>query len=169
MVDQSTAGKDYRKDTEQTGARIGREAIDATKDGATRMERVPAYLAWYFLRIRSHHGKPGYLAERFTDMRLDRMLLEVQMLDELYKRGLVSLTDKRDERVFNPHRVELAPGMTATTTGTETHVPYPAIFGITPLGHYFIRESLLSAVGTTAWTAIVALMGAAAAILLGGE
>lgn len=133
------------------------------------MERVPAYLAWYFLRIRGHHDEPGYLVERFADMGLDRMLLEVQMLDELYKRGLVSLTDRRDERVFDPRRVEIAPGVTATTTGTEKRVTYPAMFVITPLGHYFLREAALSAVGTTAWTAIVALMGAAAATLLGGQ
>lgn len=133
------------------------------------MERVPAYLAWYFLRIRGHHDEPGYLVERFADMGLDRMLIEVQMLDELYKRGLVSLTDRRDEMVFGPHRIEIAPGVTATTTGAETRVSHPVMFGITPLGHYFLWEAALSAVGTTAWTAVVALMGAVAATLLGGR
>lgn len=133
------------------------------------MERAPVYLAWYFLRIRRHHDQPGYLAKRFDNMELDRALLEVQMLDKLYKRGLVSLTDRRDEMVFGPHGIEIAPGVTATTTGTETRVSYPVMFGITPLGHYFLREAALSAVGTTAWTAVVALMGAVAATLLGGR
>ena len=134
------------------------------------MEPVPLYLSWYFLRIRRHRGERGYLSERANRLGFDRALLESQMLKDLFDRGLIMLPliDSWEKKVYDPLHETLATGVTIERAGTQREVPFPAEFDVTPMGHYFLREAAASLVGTTAWTALVALMGAAAAVALGG-
>lgn len=134
------------------------------------MEPVPLYLSWYFLRIRRHHGERGYLSKRAGRLGFDRALLESQMLKDLFDRGLIMLPllEEWEKKVYDPLRQTLASGVTIECAGTQREVPFPAEFDVTPMGHYFLREAAASLVGTALWTALVALMGAVAAVALGG-
>lgn len=123
------------------------------------MEKVPLYLTWYFLKIRRHKMEEGYLEKRFAKMEKDKMCLETQMLNDLHKRGLIALSEKRLEKVFDPLVYSPSPGIVVHRAGTEYRVPYPSIFDITPAGHYFIREKMASAITSISWTIIAAAVG----------
>lgn len=132
-------------------------------------DRIPVYLLWYLLRIRRHSGEIDFFAKRFADMDEPKMLIEVQMAGELYKRGLILLpSEKKGEKVFNPLTVSAAPGVSILRSGTEQRITYWKMFDLTPAGKYVIVETLFQLAGSTAKTFVIALVGAAAAILLHG-
>ncbi|MEG2934751.1 MAG: hypothetical protein RR842_14350, partial [Gordonibacter sp.] len=66
------------------------------------MEKVPLYLQWFFIRIRNHSDEEDYFVKRFENMSREKMLIETQMIGDLHKRGLILLSDKRENKVFNP-------------------------------------------------------------------
>ena len=127
------------------------------------MEKPPAYLLWFFLRSRKHGGENGYLVKRFADMDMERMLLEVVMLDELLKLHYILLADKTEEKVFNPLVYSPRPGVTVHRVGTESRVPYPPSFEVAPAGHYALRELFIESV----WKGIGTVATAAVGILIG--
>lgn len=135
------------------------------------MRRVPVYLAWYFLRIRKHHGEQGYFDERFENMDSERMLVEVQMLGDLANRRLILLPEETDrEKTFNPLEFTdpRIPGFVFRQTGKEDTIPYWNSFSIAPLGHYFLRETAVSLALSAIGTFLVALVGALVANWLSG-
>lgn len=125
----------------------------------TSSDRIPSYLLFFFLQIRSHAGEVGYLTERIDKLGLEDACIETQMVEMLYKRGLITLSDKKLDKVYDPLCYSPAPGVTVHKAGTEYIVHYWGDFGITPAGKYLLREMAFSAVGKTAWTAIVAAIG----------
>ena len=132
-------------------------------------DRIPIYLLWYLLRIRRHSGELDFFAKRFAAMDEQKMLIEVQMTGELYKRGLILLpSEKKGEKVFNPLEVSAGPGIIVTRAGTEQRISYWKMFGITPAGKYVVIETLFEMAGGAAKTLFVALIGGAAALLLHG-
>lgn len=63
--------------------------------------KTPLYLSCYLLKIRRHAGERGYLESRFADMGFSDMLTEVQMLQQLYDRGLIGLpSEKKLSKTF---------------------------------------------------------------------
>lgn len=133
------------------------------------MDRAPLYLTWYFLRVRRHHGEPSYLERRFENMNHDRMAIEVQMLRELKEQRLILLPeDSVEEKVFDPLSYSPEPDALVFRAGTQMAVPYWRSFSITPLGHYFIRETVASLVSSAVGTAAVAFVGALVALLING-
>ena len=52
--------------------------------------------------------------------------------------------------------------------GTEQRISYWKMFDLTPAGKYVVIETILQLAGSTAKTFVIALVGAAAAILLHG-
>lgn len=132
-------------------------------------DRIPIYLLWYLLRIRRHSGELDFFAKRFAAMDEQKMLIEVQMTGELYKRGLILLpSEKKGEKVFNPLSVSAGPGISIMRAGTEQRISYWKMFDLTPAGKYVVIETILQLAGSTAKTFVIALVGAAAAILLHG-
>lgn len=129
-------------------------------------DKIPLYLAWYFLRIRKHSGENDYFVSRFADMEKDRMLIEVQMVEQLHKLNLVMLPDKRADKVFNPLAHSPAPGVTVHSAGTQEIVHYWERFDITPAGKYFVREAIISGIGTIGWTVFVAAVSAIVALFV---
>lgn len=123
------------------------------------MERIPVYLLWFFVRIRKHKREDGYLERRFEDMKLDKMLIEVQMLRQLSTRGLVNLSSTTAEKVYDPHVISPKPGMYVHRAGTETRVTFPTMFDVTPAGKYVILETLAGATGLVVWTFVSAFLG----------
>ena len=132
------------------------------------MDMVPAYLGIYLLRIRRHGSEQGYLGSRFEKMGSDKMLIEVQMLEDLERLGLVRLSSKKLEKVFNPHVVVDANGAIIHRACTEVTVMYPSLFVLRPAGKHFITEALFQAASKTAWSVIVALIGVLVGIAIGG-
>lgn len=136
---------------------------------ASSDDRVPIYLLLYLLIIRKHSGELDFFVKRFAEMSEEKMLVEVQMVGELYKRGLILLpSEKKGEKVFNPLEVSAGPGITVTRAGTEQRISYWKMFDLTPAGKYVVIETILQLAGSTAKTFVIALVGAAAAILLHG-
>ena len=136
---------------------------------ASSDDRVPIYLLLYLLIIRKHSGELDFFAKRFAAMDEQKMLIEVQMTGELYKRGLILLpSKKKGEKVFNPLSVSAGPGISIMRAGTEQRISYWKMFDLTPAGKYVVIETILQLAGSTAKTFVIALVGAAAAILLHG-
>lgn len=132
-------------------------------------DKIPIYLLWYLLRIRRHSGELDFFAKCFAAMDEQKMLIEVQMTGELYKRGLILLpSEKKGEKVFNPLSVSAGPGISIMRAGTEQRISYWKMFDLTPAGKYVVIETILQLAGSTAKTFVIALVGAAAAILLHG-
>ena len=132
------------------------------------MEKPPAYLLYFLLRIRKHSDERGYLVERFKDMELDRMAREAHMLRELHRLGFVALPDETEEKVYNPLREEVAPGVIVHKAGTEIRVPYAPTFSLLPAGHYVLRELAFEAVGKGIGTVLTALVGIVIGLLIAG-
>lgn len=132
------------------------------------MGDVPFYLAWFFLRIRKHAGKENYLVERFKGMDFEKAAIEAQMINRLYKLNLIGRPEKTAELVYDPNKQTIAPGVTIETAGEEKRLQFPPMFTATPKGTYFVRESVLSGVLGFLKTAVVALLGAIAALLIHG-
>lgn len=136
---------------------------------ASSDDRVPIYLLLYLLIIRKHSGELDFFVKRFAEMSEEKMLVEVQMVGELYKRGLILLpSEKKGEKVFNPLEVSAGPGIIVTRAGTEQRISYWKMFGITPAGKYVVIETLFEMAGGAAKTLFVALIGGATALLLHG-
>ena len=131
------------------------------------MEKPPAYLMLFLLRIRRHSGELGYLNGRFADMPMERMEREAYMLHELHRLGFIALPDERAEKVYDPHVAEIAPGLTVHRAGTEVRVPYPETFVLLPAGHYLLRELAVSALGKVSWTLVAAFLGGVIAVAVG--
>lgn len=134
------------------------------------MRRVPVYLAWYFLRIRKHHGELGYFDRRFENVDSKQMLIEVQMVQELYERHLILLPGKKPDRkkAFNPRSYTALPGLVFEVAGEGDRIPYWSAFEIAPLGHYFLRELAVSVLVSAVKTLSVAVIGALVALWLNG-
>lgn len=130
------------------------------------MDTTPAYLIWFLIRIRSHGGEPRYLVARFADMPMDRMLLETQMLRELYRLGYVALPEETEEKVYNPLVQEVSPGVTARFAGTQSTVPYPHTFEVLPKGHYALREIAFRAFVKGAGVVFAAIVGVLVGVLI---
>lgn len=64
------------------------------------MERVPAYLVVYLLKIRKHAGEFGYLAKRFEGIGPERAVYESTMLAEAEELHLLGLSKQRDEVAY---------------------------------------------------------------------
>ena len=79
------------------------------------------------------------------------MPVEVQMVGELYKRGLILLpSEKKGEKVFNPLEVSAGPGIIVTRGGHRAAVSYWKMFDITPAGKYVVIETLFEMAGGAA-------------------
>lgn len=123
------------------------------------MEKVPLYLQWFFFRIKRHSGEKDYFVKRFDKMEREKMMIEVMMVKDLFKRGLILLSDKEVEKVFDPLVYSPRPGVTVHRAGTEHRVKYPSMFFITPAGKYLMAESALGLAGTVGWTCAAAFLG----------
>lgn len=73
------------------------------------MERVPAYLVVYLLKIRKHSGESGYLERRLEGKSQQRAVYEKAMLEELSDLHLIAVTDKEHDIVLNPIVKEVEP------------------------------------------------------------
>ena len=136
---------------------------------ASSNDSIPVYLLWYLLRIRNHSGELDFFVKRFAEMSEKKMLIEVQMVGELHKRGLILLpSEKKGEKVFNPLAVSAGPGISIMRAGTEQRIAYWKMFDLTPAGKYVVVETFFQLVGGVAKTLIVALIGGAVALLLHG-
>ena len=132
-------------------------------------ENIPVHLAWFLLRIRKHSGEDGFFEKRFADMGEERMLIEVQMVCQLFERGLILLPEKKTcEKAFSQPALSAGVGMTATRRSTEHIVEYWTAFALTPAGKYVVIETFFQLVGSVVKTFGVALLGAAAALLIHG-
>lgn len=132
------------------------------------MGGVPFYLTWFFLQIRSNAGKKDYLVDRFKKMPFEKAAIEVQMINKLYDLNLIGKTEKVHDLVLDSNKTTIAPGVTIETAGEERHLYFPPMFTATPKGTYFIRESIITATAGFLKTAVVALLGAIAALLIHG-
>lgn len=132
------------------------------------MGGVPFYLTWFFLCIRKNAGKENYLVERFEGMTFEKAAIEVQMINKLYDLGMIGKTEKVHDLVFDPNKISIAPGVTVETAGKERHLYFPPTFTATPKGAYFIRENIITGIFSFLKTAVVALLGAIAALLIHG-
>lgn len=131
------------------------------------MESVPAYLAWYFLRIRRHLGERGYFSKRFSDMDPDEVAIETQMVEELFVLDLVLYSEEDlEEKVVHPLRDPLPPAGAPSPVVRES-IPYHSTLYPTPRGKYFVREGLVGLACRSAWTAVVALLGVLVGLALG--
>lgn len=126
------------------------------------MERVPAYLVVYLLKIRKHSGEFGYLKRRLENVSLERAVYEKSMLRELLDLHLIALSDKEDEIVFDPLVVEVEPGVIFHRNGTENRVSIPNCFTLLARGHYLWLEWL----GDGAQWLVASLIGALIALLI---
>lgn len=129
-------------------------------------EKIPLHLLWFFLRIRKHCGEKDYFVKRFENMDREKCLIEVQMVGQLHKRGLIMLPEMDGEKVFDPLVFSPSPGMTVQRAGTEYRVNYWKRFELTPAGKYLVREMLFNALGTVGWTVFVAAVSAATALFV---
>ena len=127
---------------------------------------MPIYLLWFFLRIRKHGGEKDYFVNRFENMERGEMLIETQMVGQLYERGLIMLPEMDGEKVFDPLAHSPLPGVTVRTAGTEFRIGYWKRFELTPSGKYLLREMLVSGLGTVGWTVFVAAVSAAVALFV---
>lgn len=50
------------------------------RKGVVYMDTVPAYLAWYFLKIRSHADECDYFIKRFRYIEMGELIVEKQMI-----------------------------------------------------------------------------------------
>lgn len=66
------------------------------------MEKPPAYLLWFLLRIRKHSGEQDYFVQRFENMERGQMTREAHMLRELHRLGFVALPEESCEKVYDP-------------------------------------------------------------------
>lgn len=127
--------------------------------------KTPAYLSFYLLRIRRHAFERDYFDKRFANMNLADMLIEVQMLQQLHGRGLIGLpAEKNRSKTFGERYADVAPGITCELAGTVDTVYYWSRFDLTPMGRYFIRESLFGFFTLSTWTFFVAALGALGAL-----
>ena len=132
-------------------------------------ENIPVHLAWFLLRIRKHSGEDGFFEKRFADMGEERMLIEVQMVGQLFERGLILLPEKKTcKKAFSQPALSAGRGITATGRSTEHIIEYWNAFALTPAGKYAVVETLFEMAGGAAKTLFVALIGGAAALLLHG-
>lgn len=132
-------------------------------------ENIPVHLAWFLLRIRKHSGEDDFFEKRFADMGEERMLIEVQMVGQLFERGLILLPEKKTcKKAFSQPAFSAGRGITVTRRSTEHIVEYWNAFALTPAGKYAVVETLFQLVGGVAKTLVVALIGAAAALLIHG-
>ena len=126
------------------------------------MERVPAYLVVYLIKIRKHSGEFGYLKRRLENVSLERAVYEKSMLRELLDLRLIALSDKEDEIVFDPLVVEVEPGVIIHRSVTENRVSIPNCFTLLARGHYLWLEWL----GDGAQWLVASLIGALIALLI---
>ena len=121
------------------------------------MDRVPWYLVWHLLSIRSHSCEDRYLAKRYEDKPFDYVNNQTSMDQELKDLGLIKLSNSREARVFD-----------AAECGSKRpfEIVFPVEFAVTPAGHYLLRTLALRAVGSMAKTFLVALVGALAALFV---
>lgn len=104
------------------------------------MDRVPAYLVVYLLKIRKHSGESGYLERRLEGKSQQRAVYEKAMLEELSDLHLIAVTDKEHDIVFNPLMKEVEPGFRITFIGEQGEVAIPSSFVILARGHYLWLE-----------------------------
>lgn len=127
--------------------------------------KTPLYLSCYLLKIRRHAGERGYLESRFADMGFSDMLTEVQMLQQLYDRGLIGLpTEKKLSKTFGERFFSPSPGVTFEVACETDTIAYWSKFDLTPMGRYFVREKLFCFFTLSTWTFFVAALGALGAL-----
>lgn len=123
--------------------------------------KTPLYLSCYLLKIRKHAGERGYLESRFADMGFSDMLVEVQMLQQLYDRGLIGLpAEKKLSKTFGERFFSPSPGVTFEVACETDTIAYWSKFDLTPMGRYFVREKLFCLFTLSTWTFLVAALGA---------
>ena len=120
------------------------------------MNKVPAYLSWYFLKIRSHADENNYFVKRFRYIEMDELIVEKQMIHELFKAQLIVPSTETSEKTYKSvtDRIGCSEGVKETKI-----IEFPTGFIITPRGYYFIRETITQVVIRSAWTFVVALIG----------
>lgn len=128
------------------------------------MEPVPAYLLVYLWKIRKHSGEIGYFKRRLESEDIERAVYEKSMLRELYDLHLIALTEGKDELVFEPLKLEYAPGKWMMRTGTEHSTTVPRGFVMLARGHYIVFELAASA---ARWI-LAALVGGLIALAING-
>mgnify|MGYP000562119499 CR=1 FL=1 len=106
------------------------------------------------------------LCQAFENMDRDRMLIETQMVKQLYDRNLVMLTEMDGKKIFDPCTYSPSSGMTISTAGDEWVVSYWKQFNITPAGKYLLREMFLRGISTVGWTMFVAAVSAIVALFV---
>lgn len=127
--------------------------------------KTPAYLSFYLLRIRRHAFERDYFDKRFANMNLADMLIEVQMLQQLYDRGLIGLpSEKKLSKTFGERFFSPSPGVAFEVACETDTIAYWSAFDLTPMGRYFIREKLFGFFTLSTWTFFVAALGALGAL-----
>lgn len=132
------------------------------------MKDVPFYLTVFFLRIRKNADKKNYLVDRFKKMSFEDAAIEVQMINKLYELRLIGKPEKDFDLSYDSLEETIAPGITIQTAGEERILHFPPMFTSTPKGTYFIRETIVTSIVGFLKTAVVALLGAIAALLIHG-
>lgn len=133
------------------------------------MEPVPAYLLAYFLRIRRHSGESGYLVARMEGKDLVHATDEVAMLQELRDLHFIALSDKEEDVVFDPLTIEIAPGMTVSTLGTEKRVHVPTTFVTLARGRWYWTELVTRAAAWALTASVGAVLGALFTLWIVGD
>lgn len=119
------------------------------------MDKVPWYLALYFLRIRSHASEPGYFEKRFSGLCVEDASNERFMAEELERLGLIKLSKNLSK--LSLHEKDGSGQWVFSFSGE---------FLLKPKGRYFVRCLAFEIAGSLWWTAVTAVVAAAVALLV---
>lgn len=110
------------------------------------MDRVPAYLIVYLLKIRKHSNEEGYLERRAESIGVEQAIYERSMLREMQDLHLIACPDPKD--------------IPFADDGRASYVPFPSEFVLLARGRYLFGEVFadsLKWVGASAFGALIAL------------
>ncbi len=130
------------------------------------MDTAPAYLLWYFIRIRKHSGESGYLVSRVKGGNLVEATDELSMLWELRDLHFIALSEEDQDVVFQPLEFEPAPGIVVRRVGTQMTISVPNSFIVLARGRWYWTEILSRAAVWAITASVGAVIGGMVAAIL---
>lgn len=127
---------------------------------------TPLYLVKFLFKIKRHQLEDDFFVKRYKHVSLEDMIIETQMTKELFDRGLILLPENTIKKTFDETKWPISPAFTVTVVGKKYEVPYWSSFELTPLGKYFVSETIFRTIKSVTRTTFAALIGAAAALLV---
>ena len=113
------------------------------------MNELPVYLTWFLVRIRKHSGESDYFLRRLRAQKSRSAYIEAQMIHELADAGLIAVPEDTWAVIveYGKWPPLLVPVWDIPKSFEGAFVEFPTDFHITPCGHYFLRERLVSLTG----------------------